>query len=213
MKRTKIVATIGPVSMSKQKLKKMVEAGMNVCRLNFSHSDHLWHRKAIKNIRAVEKETGQVIGILADLQGPRIRIANPKDIQIKKGETILLTDVINQKKSRRKKKLLFDWDNFFQYIKPGAQIFIEDGLMQLQIKEVGKSGCLAEVVVGGIVKPHKAVNIPSISSKMNTLTDKDLSDLEFAIAYRVDMIAMSFVGQMSFFISVANSVILLRFGK
>jgi len=194
MKRTKIVATIGPASMSKQKLKKMVQAGMNVCRLNFSHSDHLWHRKAIKNIRAVEKETGRTIGILADLQGPRIRVANPREMQIKKGETILVTDMVSQKKSRRKKKLLFDWDNFFQYIKPGAQIFIEDGLMQLQVEEVTESGCLAKVMVGGIVKPHKAVNIPSISSKMDALTDKDLSDLEFAIAYRVDMIAMSFVG-------------------
>ncbi len=194
MKKTKIVATIGPASMSKQKLKKMAEAGMNVCRLNFSHSDHLWHKKAIANIRAVEKSIGQKIGIIADLQGPRIRIANSSDLSIKKGATVLLTDISNSKKSRRKGKLIFDWDGFYGYLKPGAKVFIEDGLIQLVVKEILSQGCLAEVVVGGVVKPHKAVNIPSISSRMNVLTEKDLADLEFAIKHRVDMVAVSFVG-------------------
>ncbi len=194
MKKTKIVATIGPASMSKQKLKKMVEAGMNVCRLNFSHSDHFWHKKAIANIRAVEKSVGQKIGIMADLQGPRIRIANPEELLVKEGMSVLLTDVAGGKKSRRKRKLIFDWDGFYAYLKPGAKVFIEDGLVQLTVKEVVAQGCLAEVVVGGTVKPHKAVNIPSISSKMNVLTEKDLADLEFAIRQRVDMIALSFVG-------------------
>ncbi len=194
MKKTKIVATIGPASMSKQKLKKMAEAGMNVCRLNFSHSDHFWHKKAIANIRAVEKSIGQKIGIMADLQGPRIRIANSSDLSIKKKSTILLTDNSNSKKSRRKSKLIFDWDGFYEYLKPGSKVFIEDGLIQLVVKEVLSQGCLAEVIIGGVVKPHKAVNIPSISSRMNVLTEKDLADLEFAIRHRVDMIAVSFVG-------------------
>ncbi len=194
MKKTKIVATIGPASMSKQKLKKMAEAGMNVCRLNFSHSDHLWHKKAIANIRAVEKNVGQKIGIIADLQGPRIRVANSSNLLIKKGKTILLTDIFNSSKSRRKNKLIFDWDGFYGYLKPGAKVFIEDGLIQLVVKEILSQGCLAEVVIGGTVKPYKGVNIPSISPKMNVLTEKDLADLEFAIRHRVDMIAVSFVG-------------------
>lgn len=194
MKKTKIVATIGPASMSKQKLKKMVEAGMNVCRLNFSHSDHLWHKKAIANIRAVEKSVGQKIGIMADLQGPRIRVVNKEELLARKGKDILLTDIDGGKKSRRKNKLVFDWDGFYNYLKPGAKVFIEDGLIQLVVKEIVAQGCLAEVVVEGVVKPHKAVNIPSISSRMNVLTEKDLADLEFAIRQRVDMIALSFVG-------------------
>ncbi len=194
MKKTKIVATIGPASMSKQKLKKMVEAGMNVCRLNFSHSDHLWHKKAIDNIRAVEKIVGQKIGIMADLQGPRIRVANSDTLSIKKRATILLTDIANSKKSRRKNKLIFDWEGFYKHLKPGAKVFIEDGLIRLIVKEITPRGGLAEVVVGGVVKPHKAVNIPSISSEMTVLTEKDLADLEFAIRHRVDMIAVSFVG-------------------
>ena len=197
MKKTKIVATIGPASMSKLRLKKMVEAGMNVCRLNFSHSDHAWHRKAIQNIRAVEKTTRQRIGILADLQGPRIRIANKKSLQLKKGERIFLTDFAGRNKNVKKRKLIFDWDGFYQYAKSGGNIFIEDGLIQLRIISVSTSGCVGEVIVGGEAKPHKAVNIPSISPQMKTLTEKDLRDLEFMVQQQVDMIAVSFVGNAS----------------
>jgi pyruvate kinase len=194
MKKTKIVATIGPASMTKVKLKKMVEAGLDVCRLNFSHSDHLWHKKAIKNIREVEGMVGKKIGILADLQGPRIRVFNKKKIEVKKNEKIFITDQAGIKKSRRKKNLIFDWNGFWQYVKIGDKIFIEDGLIQLEVIDLLKFGCLTKTIIPGEIKSHKAVNIPSISSKMNFLTDKDLSDLEFALQQRVDMIAASFVG-------------------
>jgi pyruvate kinase len=194
MKKTKIVATIGPASMTKVKLKKMVEAGMDVCRLNFSHSDHLWHKKVIKNIRAVEGIVGKKIGILADLQGPRIRVSNKKNIEVGKNEKILITDQVGIKKSRRKKNLIFDWDGFWRHIRIGDKIFIEDGLIQLEVIDLLGFGCLAKTIISGEVKSHKAVNIPSISPKMSFLTDKDLSDLEFALQQRVDMIAASFVG-------------------
>ena len=197
MKKTKIVATIGPASVSKQKLKKMVEAGMNVCRLNFSHSDHIWHRKAIENIRAVEKITGQRIGIIGDLQGPRIRIANEKSTNLRKGEKIFLTDNVVEQKTSKKRTLNFDWEGFYQYLGSGNKIFIEDGLIQLEVLSTSSNGCIAEVVVAGEVKPHKAVNIPAISPHMKALTEKDLRDLEFMIQQRVDMIAVSFVGNAS----------------
>jgi pyruvate kinase len=194
MKKTKIVATIGPASMTKVKLRKMVEAGMDICRLNFSHSDHLWHKKVIKNIREVERDVGKKIGILADLQGPRIRVANEEEFSLKKGGKILVTDESGKRKSRRKNKLIFDWDGFWQYLRKGNKIFIEDGLIQLEVVRLTSFGCLAEVKVAGVIKPHKAVNIPAISNRMNFLTDKDLADLEFALKERVDMIAASFVG-------------------
>lgn len=197
MKKTKIVATIGPASMSKVRLKKMVEAGMNVCRLNFSHSDHAWHRKAIQNIRAVEKITSQRIGILADLQGPRIRISNKKNVKLKKGERIFLTDFAGSKKNAKRRMIIFDWEGFHQYVGAGGNIFIEDGLIQLRVISVSTVGCIAEVIVSGEAKPHKAVNIPSISPYMKTLTEKDLRDLEFIIQQQVDMIAISFVGNAS----------------
>ena len=196
-KKTKIVATIGPASMTKAKLKKMVEAGMNVCRLNFSHSDHAWHRKVIQNIRAVEKITSQRIGILADLQGPRIRIANKKSVKTKKGERIFLTDLAGSKKNAKRKMMIFDWEGFHQYVGPKGNIFIEDGLIQLRVSSVSTVGCVAEVIVAGEAKPHKAVNIPSISPHMKILTEKDLRDLEFMVQQQVDMIAVSFVGNAS----------------
>ncbi len=192
-KKTKIVATIGPASISEKTLTAMVKAGMDVARLNLSHSDHRWHQSAIANIRKVEKKLRKRIGILADLQGPRIRVINEKPMQVKVGEKILFTDLVHQNKSKRKKKIILDWDLFFAYLKPNAKIFIEDGLIQFKVVSVLDNGCLAEVVEGGEVKPHKAVNIPSISSKMKTLTDKDIFDLKFALSQRVDMIALSFV--------------------
>ena len=192
-KKTKIVATIGPASVSEKTLTAMVKAGMDVARLNLSHSDHQWHQSAIANIRRVEKKMRKRIGILADLQGPRIRVMNKKPVQVKAGEKILFTDLVNKNKSRHKKKIVLDWDLFFSYLKPNAKIFIEDGLIQFKVTSVLNNGCLAEVIEEGEVKPHKAVNIPSISSKMKTLTDKDIFDLKFALSQQVDMIALSFV--------------------
>ncbi len=193
MKKTKIVATIGPVSMSKIKLKKMVQAGMNVCRLNFSHSDHFWHKKAIANIRSVEKTLGKKIGILADLQGPRIRIDQEKSVVVKMGEKVFLTSRGENKIGRYRKVIFLDWVHFWQYLKPGDKIFVEDGRIQLEVMEVLLNGCVTEVVMDGEVKPRKAVNIPAISKYMKTLTDKDIADLEFAVRQKVDMIALSFV--------------------
>ncbi len=109
MKKTKIVATIGPASMTKVKLRKMVEAGMDICRLNFSHSDHSWHKKAINNIRQVEKIVGKKIGILADLQGPRIRVVNQEELPMIKNKKIFITDKDGENRSRRKNKLIFDY--------------------------------------------------------------------------------------------------------
>lgn len=192
MKKTKIVATIGPSSMSKIKLKKMVEGGMNVCRLNFSHSNHAWHQKAIQNIRAVEKSTKQRIGIIGDLQGPRIRVANEKKVKLKKGETVFLTDRTGVIAGT--KKIIFDWNDFYQYARIGGDVFIEDGIIQLKIVSIEATGCKAVVMVGGEVKPRKAVNIPAISPHMKVLTEKDLRDLEFMIEQQVDMVAVSFVG-------------------
>ena len=206
MKKTKIVATIGPASMSKQTLKKMVESGMDVCRLNFSHSDHSWHKKAIQNIRAVEKSTGKKIGIMADLQGPRIRVMNKKAVYLKNNENIFLTDVFYHEKNKSQQIIFFDWMHFYQYLSPGDSIFIEDGLIQLKVVSVSSSGCIAKVLIAGMVKPHKAVNIPAISPHMEILTEKDLFDLEFALQQQVDMIAVSFVGKAKDLIKVHQMV-------
>ncbi len=192
-KKTKIVATIGPASEKKRTLESMVEAGMNVCRLNFSHGDHVWHKAVIKRIRAVEKKTGQKAAIMADIQGPRIRIANHRNIKLKEGDKVFLTDEISPHNKNNKKEIILDWNGFHGHIHKKDRVFIEDGMIQLEIISKTAHGCNAEVLVAGTVKPHKGVNIPSISSHLGFLTDKDLDDLEFILSQEVDFLAASFV--------------------
>jgi pyruvate kinase len=193
MKRTKIVATIGPASESIEALKDMIENGMNVCRLNFSHNDYEWHKKTIAKIRRVSKQKRKHIGIMADIQGPRIRVASKKKIEIEKGDKVFLTDEKSQAKHQYKKELILDWDNFYSFVHKRDRVFIEDGLMELEILKRVSGGCVAEVVTGGVVNPRKGVNIPSISKHLGFLTAKDLNDLHFIMSQDVDFVAASFV--------------------
>ena len=193
MKKTKIVATIGPACEKQATLKQMVLAGMNVCRLNFSHGDYSWHKMMIKRIRRIEKQTRKKIGIMADIQGPRVRVANRNVVSVKKDETIFLTDGQTWHEGKHKKDLILDWKGFYEFLKRGDRVYIEDGLIQLEITKRMAHGCSAKVLVGGKLKPHKGVNIPSISKHMGFLTEKDLDDLEFILGQDVDFIAVSFV--------------------
>ncbi len=193
MKKTKIVATIGPASEKVVDLKKMIKEGMNVCRLNFSHGDHDWHAMAIENIRTAEKHLKKKIGIMADIQGPRVRIANLSNVTLKEEEKVFLTDNRSPHNHKYKKEIVFDWNDFYEHLKRGDKVYIEDGIIQLEVGKRVKLGCVAKVLVGGIVKPHKGVNIPSISRHLGFLTIKDLLDLEFILSQDVDFIAVSFV--------------------
>ncbi len=195
MKRTKIVATIGPASESTEALKDMVENGMNVCRLNFSHNNYEWHKKTIAKIRRVSKQKRRHIGIMADIQGPRIRVASKRKIEIEKGGKVFLTDEKSQTKHQYKKELMLDWDNFYSFVHKGNRVFVEDGLMELKILKRVSGGCVAEVLTGGIVDPRKGVNIPSISKHLGFLTAKDLNDLQFIMSQDVDFVAASFVSR------------------
>ncbi|MDZ7611324.1 MAG: pyruvate kinase [Candidatus Moranbacteria bacterium] len=193
MKKTKITATIGPASEKTATLKKMMEAGMDVCRLNFSHGEQAWHKKTVKNIRKASKEAGKSVGIIADIQGPRIRVANKRSLKLEKKEKVFVTDENCPHTYGFKKELILDWDSFYQYAEVGEKIFIEDGLKELETIDKKKDGCVAEVITGGKVDPHKGVNIPKASSHMGFLTDKDIKDLEFIIPQGVDFVAASFV--------------------
>ncbi len=193
MRRTKIVATIGPASEKVEVLAEMMKAGMDVCRLNFSHGDHSWHRNAIKKINEASKISGKRVGIMADVQGPRIRIANNKNINLKKDELVLVADEHCQKNYGYKKEITLDWLGFHNFIKIGDRIFIEDGFIELKVVKLKKDACVARVIYSGIVKEHKGVNIPRISSHMGFLTEKDHQDLEFVIPLGVDFLAVSFV--------------------
>lgn len=198
MKKTKIVATLGLVSDSKETLKKLVENGMNVARLNFSHGSHEWHGNVIKIIRELSQELNVPLAILADLQGPRIRTAVEEPLEMAVGEKIVVSDVAYAPELKEKlaavKNFLLDVPRIVDDIEVGHEILIEDGLMKVVVKEKAGPALLCEVIDGGTVKNRKGVNIPDAKLNIAAITDKDQKDLEFVLGEEVDYVAMSFVG-------------------
>ncbi|EKE20295.1 MAG: hypothetical protein ACD_8C00022G0001 [uncultured bacterium] len=195
MKKTKIVATLGLVSDSKEVLKSLIENGMNVARLNFSHGSYEWHGNVIKIIRELSQEMGVSVGILADLQGPRIRTMVDQPVEIVKGETVAISDIEKAKDKKLEiKGFLLDVPNIVDDIEIGNEILVEDGLMKIVVREKNAGVLLCEVVDGGVIKNHKGVNIPDAKLQIDPITEKDQKDLEFALGQDVDFVAMSFVG-------------------
>jgi len=201
MKRTKIIATIGPASDSKEKLSQLIEAGVNVARLNFSHGDYATHGNVIKLIRELSAEMKRPVGIIADLQGPRIRTIVSEDLEVKTGEKIMVYDVstdskseiLNHKSGTNSKFIGLDYPNIIQDINIGNEILIEDGIKRLKVIKKQDGFLEAEVLNGGIVKNHKGVNIPDANFHFGAMTEKDEKDLEFAVSQEVDFVALSFV--------------------
>ncbi len=195
MKRTKIIATIGPVSESEEILREMIKEGMNIIRLNFSHGDFSWHKRIIRRVRDLSKKTGIPVGIIADLQGPRIRVGEGKELAVKKGETVWVESYSGKKKPAAKKIKMFqvDLNGVVKLVKPGLEILVEDGLIKFKV--IGKSASALKCVAlnDGIVKPRKGVNIPGISGNLAALTEQDKKTLDFSLKQDVDFVAMSFV--------------------
>ena len=207
-KRTKIVATLGLVSDSREVIREMIEAGMNVARLNFSHGSYEWHGNVIKIIRELSAEMKKPIGIMADLQGPRIRTAVQAEVEIRTGDFVLVSDVakdhnfkfeilnfksISNDKILNVGKFLLDVPNIVDDIEIGNEILIEDGLMKVVVREKNDGVLLAEVIDGGTIKNHKGINIPDAKLSIDPITEKDEKDLEFSLQNEVDFVAMSFV--------------------
>lgn len=191
-KQTKIVATIGPSSMSVEKLSHMMEAGMNVCRLNFSHSEHAWHAECVRNIRDASQKTGKTVAIVADLQGPRIRTYIRDDIDISNGEEILLVE--KEVIEAGGKGIGVDQPEILPQLKEGKQILIEDGKIVLESLRMEDGAMRCRVISGGRVKNHKGMNFPGAQLKLPVLTPKDKKDVEFSLEQGVDYIALSFIG-------------------
>ena len=195
LKRTKIVCTIGPVSEKPTILKKMIKAGMNVARLNFSHGTHAWHGKVIKIIRKISEELGQPVGIIADLQGPRIRVGElaASGVKLTPKEKITLTT--NPKKE--KNKIPVTYANLHKDLSSGDRILLDEGLLELKVLKILGRDIFCEVVVGGVLTSHKGINLPDSSVSLPPLTEKDKEDLEFAVGEGVDWVALSFVSRAS----------------
>lgn len=185
----------------------MILSGMNVARINFSHGTYDSNGKLIDNIRAISKKLNVPVGIMADLQGPRIRTVVDGEIEIKKGKIVGIYDVSSDKSKvqDQKSKLQLKIQSYVGLDTPGIindieienEILIEDGLMKIKILEKQKNVLFGEVIAGGVVKNHKGVNIPDAKLSIPAVTEKDERDLEYALRMDVDFIALSFVSQKS----------------
>jgi len=191
MVRTKIICTIGPASNNYSALRKMMLAGMDVVRLNFSHGDLAQHAKVINLARTLNKRYSRHLRILGDLEGHRIRIGKlEKEVVLKKRQTIVLS---NEAILCERGIIPFDYEGSLSDIKNGSFIYIDDGNIALKVKSRRK-GCLyTEVIAPGILKEHKGMNMPDINLKFSNLTDKDKEDIEFSVKNKLDYIAQSFV--------------------
>nr|WP_027338980.1 pyruvate kinase [Halonatronum saccharophilum] len=193
MRRTKIVCTIGPASESEEMLANLMDAGMNVARLNFSHGDHQEHGTRIERIRRLSKEKGKPVAVLLDTKGPEIRtgmLENDEKVVLEDGQEFTLTTEEIQGNSTRTS---VSYKDLPKDMNPGDTILIDDGLIGLEVKSINGSEVVCNVVNGGKLGSRKGVNLPGVSVNLPAITDKDISDIKFGIEQGVDFIAASFV--------------------
>ncbi len=193
MKKTKIVATLGPASSDKEVLRQMFLEGLNVCRMNFSHGAHEIHAGIIKTIRELNEETGLNVAILADLQGPKIRTNDMEDngVLLVNGSKVI---IVTEKIIGTAERFSINYSQLPEDVHPGERILLDDGKLILEVvKTDGKAEIEALVIHGGILSSKKGVNFPNTKISMPSLTDKDKEDLAFALEQNVDWIGLSFV--------------------
>jgi pyruvate kinase len=193
MRRTKIVCTIGPATDSEERLEALIQAGMNVARLNFSHGIQEEHAAVIERIRRISARLGCPIAILQDLQGPKIRVGSLQD-----GQPIRLVDgaqvtIITRPVAGDSQAIPTTYMHLPQDVKPGDRILLDDGLMELRVLDAGATDVRCQVVHGGLLKEHKGINLPGVAVSAPALTEKDRDDLRFGIMHGVDYVALSFV--------------------
>ncbi len=207
MTKTQIICTIGPASASPTVLRKMMLAGLDVARLNFSHGTHAGHAAFIDNIRMLNKKYRRHIRILQDLEGFRIRVgdfADPEGLTLVKGRKVWLMQGTDLK--GRADLVPFDYEGPLSDIPVGQHIYIDDGNIDLRVTKREKRQLKAEVVVGGRLKPHKGINIPGASLRFKGLTGKDIDDIRFGVKYGVDFVAQSFIRNAADMIAVRRCI-------
>ncbi len=193
-RRTKIVATIGPASDSTAVLEKLLRAGMNVARLNFSHGTHADHAGRIARIREVSRRLNVPVAILQDLQGPKIRVGDlPEPVQLQEGEKVVLYAAQDAPPEADFLAIPVDFPELFESVKPGDTLLLDDGRLALRAEGCASRSMTAAVTVGGLLGPHKGINLPGVHIKVSGFTPKDETDLAFGIEQGVDAVALSFV--------------------
>jgi pyruvate kinase len=188
--RTKIVCTIGPASSDPEVLRALIEAGMNVARINFSHGTHAGHEKVIATLREIAKAANRPIAILGDLQGPRIRIGDlPKPLDIAPNSSF---DFVPEEFAKGK-DIPVTYDHIADDVKVGNRILVNDGLLEFLVTEVAPNRVRVTTVHGGEMKSHKGMNLPGTEVSAPSLTEKDREDITFAVKHNLDYLALSFV--------------------
>ncbi len=189
--KTKIVATVGPASNSREMLRALIKEGVDVFRLNFSHGSHEDHQKVINTVRELNEELGSTVALLLDLQGPKIRVQEVEaDVVLERGQEFIITT--RQLKGNREIAST-SYQQLPKDVKKGDVILVDDGKIELKVKEVRDIDVVTEVVYGGPLKSRKGINMPFTKVSAPSLTEKDLKDLDFGIKNNLDWIALSFV--------------------
>ncbi|MCX8107343.1 MAG: pyruvate kinase [Verrucomicrobiae bacterium] len=192
--KTKIIATIGPACESPEIIARMIEAGMDIARLNFSHGDFVGHSRRIMALREAERITGKRIAILADLPGPKIRLGVFRDdaVELRAGDRFTLTT--HQVEGTRE-RVTVCFGPLPKVVRPGCRIFLNDGLVELEVERAYDTEVECRVIVGGELRSRKGLNIPGVELGVGAFTDHDRACLEFAVQHGVDAVGQSFVGR------------------
>lgn len=193
MKKTKIVATIGPASSSKEVLTEMIREGVNVCRINFSHGSHDDHLEVFKMVREINQELGSNVALLADLQGPKIRIGEVEQngVLLQDGEELIFT---TEKCVGNAERVYLSYETFPTDVSVGDLLLVDDGKFQLKVLSTdGEKEVKTKILNGGILSSKKGVNLPNTKISLPSLTNKDRADLDFALEHDVDWVGLSFV--------------------
>ena len=192
-KKTKIIATLGPASSSKEMIKKLIKSGVDVLRVNFSHATHDEVERIVDDVNDLRKELGSNVTLLGDLQGPKIRIGElENDIELKKNQSLSICS--NLSDSNGVDKIFISYPSFAKDVKPGENILVDDGKLIFKVISTNKKDTVdIKVVQEGVLKPRKGVNLPNTKISQPALTEKDIDDAKFAVKKSFDWIALSFV--------------------
>jgi len=205
LRRTKIICTIGPASESPEKIQQLLDAGMNVARLNLSHGNQEEHLRRIQVLREVSARAETNLGILLDTKGPEIRTGLVPDdgVLLENSSQFILDNDIQTGSAER---VYISYENLWQEVNPGTRILVDDGLMELEVTAVHEGKIITKVINGGILKSRKGVNVPGVAVQLPALTTKDVEDIRFGINNDIDFIAASFTRKAADIIEVRKLI-------
>ncbi len=191
-RRTSIVATLGPATSSPDRIRELMEAGVDVFRLNFSHGEAEQHAQIYDAVRAAERKVGKSVAVMQDLAGPKIRVGrlHDGDIELREGQQLVIT---TREVLGTDHEICTNYPDLPRDVRKGNRILLDDGALELVVEDATKTAVTTRVVRGGVLSEHKGINLPGVSVGLPAMTEKDLKDLEFGLRLGVDYVALSFV--------------------